>query len=79
MFVKTSGFAGSAKGKLSYFRGGFNLMCGNTGKTHLAALYVQEKVANDMYKSAITEEEKEYYQKELNRIRTEIENISVCS
>ena len=45
----------------------------------MAALYVQEKVANDMYKSAITEEEKEYYQKELNRIRTEIENISVCS
>lgn len=48
-------------------------------KTRLEALYIQEKVACDMGKSAKTEEEKEYYKKELLRIRQEIDNLTVCN
>ena len=45
-------------------------------KTRLESLYTQEKVACDMGKSAKTEEEKEYYKKELLKIRTEIDNLT---
>ena len=48
-------------------------------KTRLEVLYIQEKVACDMGKSAKTEEEKEYYKKELLRIRQEIDNLTVCN
>ena len=48
------------------------------GKTHLMALYVKEKVAHDMYKSAKSAKEKEFYRKDLEKIRTEIGNITVC-
>ena len=48
-------------------------------KTRLEALYIQEKVACDMGKSAKTEEEKEYYKKELLRIRQEIDDLTVCN
>ena len=36
-------------------------------------LYVQEKVAYDMWRSAKTKKEKDYYANELMRIRGEIE------
>lgn len=49
------------------------------GKTHLMALYVREKVANDMYKSAKNETEKKFYKKELEDIRAEIGNMTVCN
>lgn len=48
------------------------------GKMHLMALYVREKVANDMYKSAKNAQEKEYYKHELEDIRAEIGNMTVC-
>lgn len=47
-------------------------------KTHLMALYIREKIADDMYKSAQSEKEKDYYKKELEEIRTEIGNMTVC-
>ena len=47
-------------------------------KTRLETLYTQEKIACDMGKSAKTEKEKEYYKKELLKIRTEIDNLTVC-
>lgn len=49
------------------------------GQTHLMALYVREKVANDMYKSAKSEKEKEFYKQELEDIRAEIDNMTVCN
>ena len=49
------------------------------GKTHLMALYVREKVANDMYKSAKSAKEKKYYEHELEDIRAEIGNMTVCN
>ena len=49
------------------------------GKTHLMALYVREKVANDMYKSAKSAKEKKYYEQELEDIRAEIGNMTVCN
>ena len=49
------------------------------GKTHLMALYVREKVANDMYKSAKSEEEKKFYKQELEDIRDEIGNMTICN
>lgn len=48
------------------------------GKTYLIALYTREKVANDMYKSAKSEKEKRFYKHELEDIRAEIENTTVC-
>lgn len=45
----------------------------------LEALYTQEKIACDMGKSAKSEEEKEYYKKELLKIRAEIDNLTVCN
>lgn len=50
----------------------------NSGKTHLMALYTREKVADDMYKSAKSEKEKEFYKHELENIRTEIDNMTIC-
>ena len=47
-------------------------------KTRLEALYVQEKLACDMGKSAKTEEEKQYYKNELLKIRAEINSLTVC-
>ena len=47
--------------------------------TRLESLYTQEKIACDMGKSAKTEEEKEYYKKELLKIRAEIDNLTVCN
>ena len=47
-------------------------------KTRLEALYIQEKIACDMGKSSKTEEEKQYYKNELSKIRTEIDNLTVC-
>lgn len=47
-------------------------------KTRLEALYTQEKVACDMGKSAKSEEEKQYYKKELLKIREEIDNLTAC-
>lgn len=43
------------------------------GKTYLT-LYVREKVADDMYKSAKSDTEKEFYRHELESIRAEISN-----
>lgn len=48
------------------------------GKTRLMALYTREKVAADMYKSAKSDIEREYYTHELEDIRTEINNMTVC-
>ena len=48
------------------------------GKTRLMALYTREKVAADMYKSAKSDKEREYYTHELEDIRTEINNMTVC-
>jgi hypothetical protein len=42
------------------------------------ALYTREKVAADMYKSAKSDIEREYYTHELEDIRTEINNMTVC-
>lgn len=49
------------------------------GTTHLMALCTREKVADDMYKSAKSEKEKEFYKHELENIRAEIGNMTVCS
>jgi hypothetical protein len=43
------------------------------------ALYVREKLADDMYKSAKSEKEKEFYKHELENIRAEIGNMTVCN
>ena len=43
--------------------------------TRLEALYIQEEVACKMGRLASTEEEKEYYKKELLKIREEIDDI----
>lgn len=48
------------------------------GKTYLMA-YVREKVADDMYKSAKSDTEKEFYRYELESIRAEISNMTVCN
>lgn len=48
------------------------------GKTHLMALYIREKVAYDMYKSAKSKKEKEFYKNELEEIRAEISNMTVA-
>lgn len=48
------------------------------GKTRLTALYTREKVAADMYKSAKNDKEREYYMHELEDIRVEIGNMTVC-
>ena len=48
------------------------------GKARLMALYTREKVAADMYKSAKSDKEREYYTHELEDIRTEINNMTVC-
>lgn len=48
------------------------------GKSYLMALYVREKVADDMYKSSKTDKEKEFYKHELENIRAEIGNLTVC-
>lgn len=48
------------------------------GKTRLTALYTREKVAADMYKSAKNDKEREYYMHELEDIRAEIGNMTVC-
>lgn len=37
-------------------------------------LYIQEKVAYDMYKSSKSNSEKEYYKEELEKIRNKINN-----
>lgn len=47
-------------------------------KTRLEALYAQEKVACDMGRSAKTEEERQYYKEELEKIRTKIDNLTAC-
>ena len=44
--------------------------------TRLEALYIQEKIACDMGKTAKTKEEKEYYKKELLKIRAEIDDLT---
>ena len=48
------------------------------GKSRLMALYIQEKVAYDMFKSAKNDREKEFYACELESIRAEISNMTVC-
>lgn len=50
----------------------------NYGKSHLMALYVREKIADDMYKSSKNDKEKEFYKHELENIRAEISNMTVC-
>lgn len=55
------------------------LAIGYGGTTHLMALYVREKLADDMYKSAKSEKEKEFYKHELENIRAEIGNMTVCN
>lgn len=55
------------------------LAIGYGGTTHLMALCTREKVADDMYKSAKSEKEKEFYKHELENIRAEISNMTVCS
>lgn len=47
-------------------------------KRRLEALYMQEKVACDMGRSAKTEEERQYYKEELKKIRAEIDNLTAC-
>lgn len=42
----------------------------------LKALCIQEKITHDMWRKAQTAREKKYYQNELKKIRTEIENLS---
>ena len=46
--------------------------------TRLEALYIQEDVACKMGKSAKTDNEREFYKKELVKIRKEIDNLKVC-
>lgn len=48
-------------------------------KNYLSNFYTEEKVACDMGKSAKTEEERQFYKKELLKIRTEIKNLTVCN
>ena len=55
------------------------LAIGYGGTTHLMALCAREKVADDMYKSANSEKEKEFYKHELENIRAVIGNMTVCS
>lgn len=55
------------------------LAIGYGGTAHLRALYAREKVADDMYKSAKSGKEKEYYKHELEDIRAEIGNMTVCN
>lgn len=55
------------------------LAIGYGGTTHLMALYAREKVADDMYKSSKSEKEKEFYKHELEDIRAEIGNMTVCN
>lgn len=50
----------------------------NCGKSYLMALYVREKVADDMYNSSKNDKEKEFYKHELENIRAEISNMTVC-
>ena len=50
----------------------------NCGKSYLMALHVREKVADDMYKSSKNDKEKEFYKHELENIRAEISNMTVC-
>lgn len=40
--------------------------------TKIDALCMQRKVAEDMYKSAKSEKEKEFYQREIDKINTKI-------
>lgn len=47
----------------------------NCEKLRLNALYIQEKFACDMFKSAKSDKEKKFYNHELERIRLEIGNI----
>lgn len=54
------------------------LAIGYGGTTHLMALYAREKVAEDMYKSSKSKKEKEFYKHELEDIRAEIGNMTVC-
>lgn len=42
------------------------------------ALYAREKVADDMYKSSKNDKEKKFYKHELENIRAEISNMTVC-
>ena len=48
------------------------------GKSCLMALYARKKVADDMYKSSKNDKEKEFYKHELENIRAEISNMTVC-
>lgn len=48
-------------------------------KSYLMALYAREKVADDMYKSSKNDKEKEFYKHELENIRAEISNMTVCN
>lgn len=41
--------------------------------TKIDALCMQRKVAEDMYKSVKSEKEKEFYQREINKI-----NVKIC-
>lgn len=43
--------------------------------TKLDALCMQRKVAEDMYKSAKSEKEKEFYQNEIDKINVEINSM----
>lgn len=54
------------------------LAIGYGGTTHLMALYARKKVAEDMYKSSKSKKEKEFYKHELEDIRAEIGNMTVC-
>ena len=54
------------------------LVTGYGRTTHLRALYAKEKVVDDMYKSSKSKKEKEFYKHELEDIRAEIGNITVC-
>lgn len=47
----------------------------NCEKSRLNALCIQEKFAYDMFKSAKSDKEKNFYNHELERIRLEIGNI----
>lgn len=47
-------------------------------KSYLMALYAREKVADDMYKSSKNDKEKKFYKHELENIRAEISNMTVC-
>jgi len=43
--------------------------------TKIDALCMQRKVAEDMYKSAKSKKEKEFYQNEIDKISVEISNM----